>query len=79
MLLSFYTMGTLATPPSGHASQASGASASGVFIMSTVPICLVIRTLEVYVMDDIPGYCEIIARIVWEHKQIVRTKGAVRK
>lgn len=72
-------MSTLTTPPSGHASHAFGATSSGVFIMSTVPVCLVIRTLEDHVIGDIPGYCEIVARRVWEHKHSVRERGAVRK
>lgn len=67
-------MGTLTTPLSGHAQHALGAAASGDFIMSTVPVCLVMRTLEVHVIDDIPGYCKIMARRVWEHKHMVRVR-----
>lgn len=67
-------MGTLTTPLSGHARHVLGATASGVLIMSTVPVSLVTCTLEVHVIDDIPGYCEIIASRVWEHKHNVRVR-----
>lgn len=60
-------------------SALSGATASGIFIMSTVPVCLVKGTQDAHVIDDIPGYCETIASRVWEHKHIVRKSGAVRK
>lgn len=72
-------MSTLITPPPGHTSHALGATASGVFIMSTVPVCLGICTPQVHVIGDIPGYCEITGRRIWEHKHIVRERGAMRK